>query len=238
MEYNNINKKVILIQNNNELKSDFIQECLPLIKKEVANFVGQNQNDELSIALIAFNDAIDSYQIDKGNFINYAKLIIKNRLIDNYRKEKKHQEIISLDDKFKESNTALIDLIPDKKNDPSYLNKQQLLKEEIIEFKYLLKQYDLTFQDLLDNNPKQKRTFDICQKVIIIALENQDIILEVVKTKRLPIKKILEISNLERKTIERHRKYLIGLLLIYTNGFFLIREHLQHLYPNKGGYLA
>lgn len=44
-------------------------------------------DDELSIALIAFNNAIDSF--DSGNFNSYAKILIRNKLIDYFRKIQK-----------------------------------------------------------------------------------------------------------------------------------------------------
>ena len=36
-------------------------------------------------------------------------------------------------------------------------------------------------------------------------------------------------SGVERKTLERHRRYLVALLLIYTNGYEIIRGHLQQV---------
>ena len=36
-------------------------------------------------------------------------------------------------------------------------------------------------------------------------------------------------ANVERKTLERHRKYLVAMLLAFTNGFEIIRGHLCRL---------
>lgn len=47
-----------------------------------------HNDDELSIAMIAFNKAIDTYTKEKGNFYNYARVLIKNALIDYFRKNK------------------------------------------------------------------------------------------------------------------------------------------------------
>ena len=48
-------------------------------------------------------------------------------------------------------------------------------------------------------------------------------------TRRLPISRLSEGSGVERKTLERHRKYMIALLLIYTNGYEIIRGHLKQV---------
>ena len=43
-------------------------------------------------------------------------------------------------------------------------------------------------------------------------------------------------SGVERKTMERHRKYLVvALLLAFTNGFEIIRDHLRQMSAGKGG---
>ena len=36
-------------------------------------------------------------------------------------------------------------------------------------------------------------------------------------------------SGTDRKTMERHRKYLVALLLAFTNGFEIIRGHLRQM---------
>ena len=33
-------------------------------------------------------------------------------------------------------------------------------------------------------------------------------------------------SGVEKKTLERHRKYLVAILLAFTNGYTIIRGHL------------
>ena len=42
-------------------------------------------------------------------------------------------------------------------------------------------------------------------------------------------------SGVEKKTLERHRKYLVAILLAFTNGYEIIRGHLCQLAPAKGG---
>ena len=42
-------------------------------------------------------------------------------------------------------------------------------------------------------------------------------------------------TGVERKTLERHRKYLLAILLAFTNGYEIIRGHLCQVGPGKGG---
>ncbi len=52
---------------------------------------------------------------------------------------------------------------------------------------------------------------------------------ELLESKRLPIGKLTAGSGVERKTLERHRKYMVSLLLMYTNGYEIIRGHLKQV---------
>ena len=52
---------------------------------------------------------------------------------------------------------------------------------------------------------------------------------------KLPITQLAAGANVERKTLERHRKYMMAVLLAYTNGFEIIRGHLGQMALVKGG---
>ena len=54
------------------------------------------------------------------------------------------------------------------------------------------------------------------------------------RTGRLPMQDLALGSGVDKKTIERHRKYLVAILLAFTNGYEIIRGHLCQLTP-KGG---
>ena len=54
-------------------------------------------------------------------------------------------------------------------------------------------------------------------------------------TRRLPLAELAKGAGVERKTLERHRKYLVAILLAFTNGYEIIRGHLCHIHTEKGG---
>ena len=55
------------------------------------------------------------------------------------------------------------------------------------------------------------------------------------KSGRLPINELAAGSGVDKKTLERHRKYLVAILLAFTNGYEIIRGHLCQLAPAKEG---
>lgn len=91
-------------------REKFISENKSFIYKVASSICKRKleweNDDELSIALIAFNKSIDTYNEDKGNFFSYAKMLIKNALIDYFRKQSKtinvyleDEELISFEQK-------------------------------------------------------------------------------------------------------------------------------------------
>ena len=76
---------------------------------------------------------------------------------------------------------------------------------------------------------RQQRTLDACRKALEYAKGNPGLLDDLLKTKRLPIGQLADGSGVERKTLERHRKYMVALLLIYTNGYEIIRGHLKQV---------
>ena len=72
-----------------ENRDDFIKENKNFIYKITSNLCGRKLNwendDELSIAMIAFNKACDTFEHNRGNFYSYSKTVIKNAIYDYFR---------------------------------------------------------------------------------------------------------------------------------------------------------
>ena len=66
----------------------FIQQYMGFIRSETVKFIRtapeDGHEDELSIAMLAFYEAILAYEKGRGAFLPYAARSIKNRLIDHY----------------------------------------------------------------------------------------------------------------------------------------------------------
>ena len=68
-----------------------------------------------------------------------------------------------------------------------------------------------------------------CMKVLDYAKSHPQLLVQMIHSKKLPLAQLAAGSGTERKTLERHRKYLVAILLAYTNGFEIIRGHLQFM---------
>ena len=232
-------KKVYDSKDDMLAADELIKEYMPFIKSEVYKFTNKYSEltqDEHSIAMIAFHEAIKGYSKSRGSFLNYASMLIRSRLIDYQRKESRHYNQISLDEPDDENESTLMDSIPSKNIDVMEEHSLQATKEEIIELSSQLLSFSVSITDIAENSPKQDRTLETCKKAINYAIDNPYILDELIETKKLPLSKLVNGSNVERKTLERHRKYIVAMLVIQTNGYEIIRGHLSHNLRKKGGH--
>ena len=83
------------LQKADELIGDYI----PFIRSEASKCISRScteHDDEFSIAMIAFHEAILGFDKSRGAFLPYASMLIRNRLIDYRRKNLRHQGTVSL----------------------------------------------------------------------------------------------------------------------------------------------
>ncbi len=243
MESTPIVDRVYAAKGDSTAADSLIRDYLPFIKAQAYKVVGSmitEEDDELSIAMIAFHEAIESYSRFRGAFLPYASLIIERRLIDYHRKEKRHYGQLSIDVPVMEDGaTTYSDTLEDKKDTYGDIHMRDATRSEIMELTAQLQEYGLSLSDITENSPKQERTLESCQLALAHARAFPRLIEEFKRTKRLPLKELSEGSGVERKTLERHRKYLMALLLIYSNGYEIIRGHLKQIvYQKKGGFTA
>ena len=236
-----ITDRVYAAKEDAQAADELVRPYLPFIKSETTRFLKripvEGQDDELGIAMFAFHEAAIAYSREKGAFLKLASIAIRNRLIDYQRKEKRHAGVISLDqtvDGDGESRT-LLEQIDTGHDEISRCQDAGAARNEIMEFAQQLSEYGLKLSDIADNCPRQKRTLDACHRVLAYARENPILLEHLTTTGKLPMAALSAGSGVERKTMERHRKYLVALLLAFTNGFEIIRGHLRQMSLRKGG---
>ncbi len=218
-----------------------IADYMPFIKSETAKLTGsvprEGEDDELSIAMMAFHEAIEGYSRSRGAFLSFAALVIKRRLIDYGRREKRFSGHVSLSSPVTEDeNVPLEDTIESENDEYEALHEREALRHEIAELTAQLAEFDITLTDVAKNCPKQERTQRACRELLIFAMKNPELIRKLRESGRLPVADLQKGSGVERKTIDRHRKYIVTLLLIYSNGYECIRDHLKEIFgAGEGG---
>lgn len=223
--------QVYQAKKDNAAADELIAAYMPFIKSETSKFINRppdQSDDELSIAMFAFYEAIRDYSRFRGSFLKFAAMKIKNRLIDHYRKEKRNRIHISLDD-MSDDKPDMIETIADEHDSFEESDMREATKQEIAELSAQMNDFGVFMQDIADNSPKQQRTLESCQKAVCYARKTPEILEEFLRTKRVPIAKLAEGADVERKTLERHRRYLVAVLLICTNGYEILRGHIMQV---------
>ncbi len=230
--------QVYAAKENMQAADDLIRAYIPFIKKEASGFLSRictEQDDEFSIALMAFHEAILGYEKKKGAFLPYAALTIRSRLIDYCRKESRHQGTLSLSDKHDEEDAPLQDKLADPKDAYEESISLAATRQEIAELTTVMTSFGISLTDVALNSPKQDRTLQACARAVRFAAANRELLEELLHTKKLPLSKLAAGAGIEKKTLERHRKYVLAMLLIQTTGYEIIRGHIRHVLKGKEG---
>ena len=173
-------KSVYEAKTDSQKADDFIRSYIPFIRSEASKAVSRQcteHDDEYSIAMMAFYEAIMSYERFRGAFLPYASTVIKSRLIDYNRKESRHKNNISLYQETSETDEReLIETIPDKTDNFEALVDRQATQQEIQELSRVMKDFGISFSDVADNCPKQERTLKSCGDAIRYAADNKELL--------------------------------------------------------------
>ena len=231
-----INEKAMQIKSEKESRSAFIEEYKPFIAATVERFTGKyvsyGHDDELSIALMAFDEAIIHYEQIKGSFLSFAKNVIHRRLIDYYRKEKRHQNVAYINEYSTgegEPEDSYEYIVSAREAQCKYEEQEinELRKQEILQLRKELSSWKLRFEDIAKSSPKHAGTKKSYVDIVKYIIDSPDLV-ERIKTKMyLPVAEIEEGTKLPRKTIERARNYVIAAVIILTGDYYCIREFID-----------
>lgn len=199
-------------EGNKEERERFISEYIPFIIKAITKttnrYIEVENNDEYSIGLEAFNEAIDRYDFKKGNFINYAETVIRSRVIDYQRKQKRTNNMISINEK-KEEGIEIEDILKSKDFTEGYDIKDQMNR-----FESKLKEFGITLTELVEEAPKHIDTRLNAIRIAKTIAEDKNIMEELYRRKILPAKSIMEKTHATKKVLKGNRKFIIATVLI------------------------
>ncbi|KHD38060.1 RNA polymerase sigma factor SigI [Clostridium acetobutylicum] len=223
------------IQKAKESKEELnrlIQEYKPfiasLLQKKTGKYLQYGYDDELSIGMIAFEEAVESYDRNKGKFLSFAKRVIILRAIDYYRKNQKFKNIVYLQGNYDSENNDINPIMFNKAME-QYKNKSinEIRRLEILEYKKELREWGIEFVNLVQASPKQEKLKKTYKNIANFIVHNQDILNKLISVKRLPIKEIEKNIYINRKKLERGRIYIIALVIAEIGDYRLIREYIE-----------
>jgi len=199
---------------------EFISNQESFILRSAARASGRfitKNDDEWAIALEGFLKAVQKYDQSRGGFFSFAEMVIHNNLVDHFRMDQKHR-MENLTDNIEEYATSAQEE-----------GIQRGILQEIEELNDTLAGYGITFKELADASPKASKTKRACVQAIKGLLLQDDWRQEMQSTKLLPIARIQQITNIPRKILERHRKYIIAVTEILDGDYLYLAEYVKHI---------
>ena len=233
---NSINDLAAASADSESVREDFIRQQEQLILKTASHASYRyitKSDDEWAVALSAFSDAIDRYDLSRGDFLPFAQMLIKRALIDYHRSASSHLTEISTspfvlegideaDDESELDRSAYLAVV-----DQSRAAADRSLQDEILAANEMLQQYGFRFFDLTDCSPQQEKTKQECAKAVRYVLSQPDLLYELEKSRKLPIRAVTKGSDISKKTLDRYRKYIIMAILILNGDYPQLSDYLK-----------
>ncbi len=211
----------------NQLIDDFTPFVLKVASQSAGRYLTLGQDEEISVALLAFNEAISSYSEGKGTFLGFARTVISRRLVDHFRRQKSRFQEISLTEIEREDGegyalSAQVDTLAQDQWTTVQQDENRIY--EISELREKLRPYGISLSELPKLSPKHQdarnRAIHIGQ--LIAGTPGYRAYLEL--KRELPLKELAKHPGITRKTVERHRKYIIAVVVILISDLPYLRS--------------
>ncbi|MDF1617390.1 sigma-70 family RNA polymerase sigma factor [Petrocella sp. FN5] len=197
-------------------RDKFIKDNIPFIVKTIAGvtkrYVEVENSEELGIALEAFNDLLDTYDEEKGHFYSYAKVVIKNKLIDHIRKQAR-VTVVSI-----EEHHAIKDDLDD----------EAIVRQELIRYKEILNRHGISFELLASHKPVHKNTKDMVFELALMILRNTQMVQHLVEKKRLPMTKISKDYGVSIRFIKSHKYTITAIILAHEYKIQCVMDYFDY----------
>lgn len=212
-------------QDDQKARNELIEDYVPFILRVLSNlqnkYIELENSEEYSIGLLAFNEAIDKYQPERGHFLPYAELVIKNRVKDLWRTKENEAKEGSLEASLEKP--AGIYSLPKVEFDEEAI----FLRQEIKRYEEELAKFHIHLEDLLVEAPKHQETREKAGTLAQKVSQDPPLVEEIYAKRKLPITKIALKYQTTVKILKRSKSYILSLIVIYTGEFQLLKEWIR-----------
>lgn len=209
--------------NENTDVNELIEKHMPFIIKSISDVTGRyvscENDEELSVGLLGFHEAIERYDNEKGHFLSYAKLVIGSRIKNYLKSENKHNHS-SLEDLLDKGLEIKDEYVEEKEDNGILLEEINKLKNEISSFGF-------TLEDLANEAPKQQATRRNAISLSEEISKEEELTSFMYLKRRLPIKRIVLQFSVTEKVIKRSKKFIISVVIIFDKNLSALRNWIR-----------
>lgn len=238
---NELEQQVLAAKTDEEIFNELVEShkaWMLRVASETTHRYVTDSDDEWSIALMAFSEAVQSYEEGKGSFRGLAAMVIRRRVVDYLRTEGRHADELSvtpsafedgLDEEAGGVNLQVQQRMAEEADDAPGEDTASLAREEIAEMQGILQRYGFSFFDLADASPKTEKTKKSCGQAVRTLIATAILMAQMRLKRLLPIKELSEASGVIRKILERHRKYIIAAAEILDGDFPILAGYMAFI---------
>ena len=187
------------------------------------------QKDELfSVAQMGFYEAAKGFDRAKGHFFPFAKMVMRNRIIDHMRKNSGRDGNLTLDHEHSVDGTPLSSLIGKasvERHDQDM--RQKKIAEELTQFRKELASWNISMESLVKESPKHDSLRQAYKGLVLAIMESQPILDTILKKHYLPVKEISKLTGLPQKKIERARTFILAAILIKLGDYDFLSDYVE-----------
>ena len=212
----------------------FIEAYQPFILRtasQCAGFSVTRSDDEFSIALLAFYEAVRQYDPAGGSFGAFAALVIRHRLADYYRALRHFAPEIPLApqafDGTVDQDEADATLQMAVSQRLSRSDETSSAAWEIEAADEQLARYGFRIADLSACAPHTEKPRRDCARAIAVLLHDPALFGVLKRQQRLPVKQLAQASRVRQNVIERHRRYIIAAAVLMSGDYPRLCSYLQ-----------
>jgi RNA polymerase sigma factor len=229
-------EKLELAKQNKRGLNALILEYTPFIKKSAAFvfFNIQQRQEALTEAMLAFVHAVQTYNEANGAFINYAGMVIRNRLLDTARRETKIQKrffAFPFGSSKNDKNAVELEHDVSRQIYDSAKEKENL-RMEITEVNTEFSSWGFNWKLLMKKCPKQERSRRVCFAAVKAILETPGLTELIIRKRQLPVTELAANMGFSQKTLEKYRHYIVALIVLLQGDYPYIRAFLPQFTGN------
>lgn len=200
--------------------NSLIERHMPFLIHTVSNFTGRyisvENDEEFSVGLLAFAEAVKRYETDRGNFLSFARLVIESRLKNYVEKRNVHMKEESLE--------ALQETGIDFSQREEEENEEtERLHEEIVKYREELLLFGLTLEKLADTSPKHRDTRRTAVQTAEIASEDSETVEETYRKRKLPVRRVARLGKVTEKVVKNSKIFILAVMIIFVRKFTGLR---------------
>lgn len=210
-------------QGDREARDALLRDFTPFILRVASQVRGRyirtGEDEEVSVGLLAFNEAIDAYVPDRGAFLSFAQTVITRRLIDHYRRRQKEPAMplseLEQDDGPDAAGPTVLDLAA--RAVWQAREQDEARRAEIAELAAALAVFGIRFDDLPKHCPRHRDARARAIQLAAVLAEDRELARQLQSTGVLPVAALAARTGASKKTLERHRRYIIAVALIFIH---------------------